>query len=558
MISKITLKFGSTPESKKLEIQATPITIFVGPNNSGKSKILKEIYSFCREGHEDTQDVILDGIDFMNVDTEFGEKALRKLTLKPNPQEIISPGWRVIGGFSERAHIYEKDFLSIFDNINVNKNAFCRQYLRYNTIFLDGQSRMQLINNQPAGDLLSAPQNSLSLLFRDDEKRKEVRRILYDAFKRYFVVDPTNLGTLKMKFSDTAPENDLMERGIHKEAIDFHAKGDDITNLSDGVKAFTGIITQVVAGDPMVLMIDEPEAFLHPSLSYKLGKEVSLSASNTNKKIFISTHSANFIMGCIQSGVPINIVRLTYLHGTPTARILPSENILKLMRNPLLRSTGVLEGLFFESVMVTESDSDRAFYQEINERLLRYDADSGVPNCLFINAQNKQTVHHIIKPLRELGIPVAAIVDIDVLKEGGTVWGNFLRGGFIPELTLDSLNSVRNNIKRKFDELNINMKTQGGISALPKSECEAATNLINQLSEYGLFVIKNGELESWLKELEIGGHGSKWLVDIFEKMGENPDSDEYIKPREGDVWEFIKIVGQWLLDPNRKGIPQVD
>lgn len=558
MISKITLKFGSAPESGKLEIQATPITVFVGPNNSGKSKMLKEIYSFCREGQEDTQDVILDGIDFMKVDTEFGKEALRKLTLQPNPQEISPPGYRYIGDFSERTQIYEEGFLSIFDNINLRKNEFCRHYLRYNTLFLDGQSRMQLINNQIAGDLLSAPQNSLSLLFRDDKKRKEVRRILYDAFKRYFVVDPTNLGTLKMKFSDTAPENDIMERGIHQEALDFHAKGDDITNLSDGVKAFTGIITQVVAGDPMVLMIDEPEAFLHPSLSYKLGKEISLSASNTNKKIFISTHSANFIMGCIQSGVPINIVRLTYLHGTPTARILPSENILKLMRNPLLRSTGVLEGVFFESVMVTESDSDRAFYQEINERLLRYDPDSGIPNCLFINAQNKQTVHHIIKPLRELGIPVAAIVDIDALKEGGAVWGNFLRGGFVPELTLDSLNSVRNNIKRKFEEININMKTQGGISALPTSEREAANNLINQLSEYGLFIIKNGELESWLKELEIGGHGSKWLVDIFEKMGENPDSEEYMKPRDGDVWGFIKIVGDWLLDPNRKGIPKND
>jgi hypothetical protein len=37
------------------------------------------------------------------------------------------------------------------------------------------------------------------------------------------------------------------------------------------------------------------------------------------------------------------------------------------MRNPLLRSTGVLSGLFYEFVIVTEADADRAFYQEIND-----------------------------------------------------------------------------------------------------------------------------------------------------------------------------------------------
>lgn len=554
MISKIKLKFGASSESNNLEINTTPITVFVGPNNSGKSKLLREIFSYCREGYSNTQDLILEDIEFINTDQEFGSKILSRMSKKPFPQETIPPGNIIVGDFSERTQVNEQGFLSIFSNSNGRKNEFCRHFLRYNSLFLDGQSRMQLINSQPAGDLQGPPQNSLSLLFRDDDRRKEVRRILYDAFKRYFVIDPTNLGTLKMKFTDIEPVNDMLERGIHQEAVEFHSKGDDITQLSDGVKTFTGIITQVIAGDPYVLMIDEPEAFLHPSLSFKLGKEISLSAANTNKNIFVSTHSANFIMGCIHSGVPVNIVRLTYLHGVPTARILPSDNLLTLMRNPLLRSTGVIEGIFYESVIVTESDSDRAFYQEINERLLKFKPSYGIHNCLFINAQNKQTVHQIIRPLRELGIPAATIVDIDVLKEGGTVWANFLKGGFVPEISYESFGNLRNSIKRKFDELNINMKTQGGISALPVDIQEGADNLLDQLREYGLFVIKNGELESWLKNLEVSGHGSKWLIDIFEKMGENPELEEYIKPTESDVWMFVKTIGNWLLNPNRKGI----
>lgn len=41
------------------------------------------------------------------------------------------------------------------------------------------------------------------------------------------------------------------------------------------------------------------------------------------------------------------------------------------MQNPLLRSIGVFNALFYNAVVVTEADADRAFYQEINERLLK-------------------------------------------------------------------------------------------------------------------------------------------------------------------------------------------
>jgi len=65
----------------------------------------------------------------------------------------------------------------------------------------------------------------------------------------------------------------------------------------------------------------------------------------------------------------VNIVRLTYKSDVATARLLPGENILRLMRNTLLRSAKILDGLFNDYVIVTEADADRAFYQEINERL---------------------------------------------------------------------------------------------------------------------------------------------------------------------------------------------
>jgi hypothetical protein len=277
-------------------------------------------------------------------------------------------------------------------NPNGQKNNFCRYYLSFKTLKLDALNRISLINQQPLGDLQSSPSNNLAILFADDEKRIEVRRIIEDAFGLYFVLDPTNAGQLRIRLSKTAPANHQVERGLHKEAVDFHKEALEITLASDGVKAFTGIITSIVAGSPKVTILDEPEAFLHPSLSFKLGKEIGSSAKIDLNRLFVSTHSSNFLMGCIQSGASINIVRLTYSNDVGTARLLDKEKISTLMKDPLLRSTGVLNALFYKHVIVTEGDSDRAFYQEVNERLLEFDSEKGVDNCLFINAVGKDTI----------------------------------------------------------------------------------------------------------------------------------------------------------------------
>ncbi|EXE76230.1 hypothetical protein [Acinetobacter sp. 1578804] len=158
-------------------------------------------------------------------------------------------------------------------------------------------------------------------------------------------------------------------------------------------------------------------------------------------------------------------------------------------------------------------------------------------------------------PLRELGIPVAGIVDIDILKEGGSVWGEFLESGYLPELEKNALAHTRQAIKQKFDQSGQNMKRDGGINILTGSDREALSNLFEKLAEYGLFVVPYGELESWLKELNISGHGPNWLIGIFEAMGEDPSSHSYIKPKEEDVWAFITSIRNWFLNSIRKGIP---
>jgi ABC-type cobalamin/Fe3+-siderophores transport system ATPase subunit len=555
VITAFQLKFGRALGVLATPIVTTPVTVFVGPNNSGKSKVLREIEQYCRNGEKDASAVILDNLTFSGLAADEASQAIEHIKQPPNPGDSVHVDHIFVGSRYGRQQVPLSSLTQYIQNPSANLSAFCQWFFKHSTLILDGRNRINLVSEQSAGDLQQPPQSSLQVLFRDDAKRREVRRIVLEAFGSHFVIDPTSLGQLRIRLSLQPPVSDMQERGIHAAAVQFHSNAQLIEQASDGVKAFTGIITEVMAGDPRALLIDEPEAFLHPSLASKLGYEVSRAALSSDKRVFASTHSPTFVMGCIQSGAPVNIIRLTYREGVATARVLPSNEILELMRNPLLRSTGVLSGLFYEFVVVTESDADRAFYQEVNERLLRFKPEWGIPNCLFINAQNKQTIQTIIRPLRQLGIPAAGIVDIDVLKEGGTNWNNLLSSANVPAIAHGSLATMRSAVKQAMDNTGQDMKRGGGVAILQQAEQEAALNLLEQLAEYGIFVVPGGELESWLNQLGASSHGSSWLISVFEKMGEDPEALDYLRPSSGDVWSFIQSLKTWLIDSSRKGIP---
>lgn len=555
MIDHLKLKFGSSVGQPPLSFDVTAVTVFVGPNYSGKSRVITEIAQKCMNGEPSPGDVILDELTFKPFDLPQAELTADHLSHAPRPNEVVQAGHFLVGRRGSRRQLHRPQFLQALQDPNnpAFRAYFAQNYLVDETLMLDGPNRIGLVNDQAGGDLHLPAVTSHQQLFRDDGLRGRLSDIVRQALGSYVVIDPTNLGQLRLRLSKVPPASPALERGLEQASIEFHAAATHIAEASDGAKAFVGIITQILAGNPEILLIDEPEAFLHPALAFTLGKEVGRSLAGSAKQMFVSTHSPQFVMGCIQSGVPINVVRLTYRDGIATARLLPSDELVQLMRNPLLRSTGVISALFYESVVVTEADPDRAFYQEVNERLLRQ--GRGIPNCIFLNAQNKQTIPTIVGPLRRLGIPAAAIYDIDFVKDGGGVATRFMAAAGIPELAQQGLTTTRAAIAGKLNDSDPKYKTCGGVDVLSEEDRAAADDYFDQLDSYGAFVVRRGELESWLNELGISGHGPSWLIAMFERLGEDPAATDYVQPGKDEVWHFLDRVGRWLSDPNRKGIP---
>jgi hypothetical protein len=290
--------------------------------------------------------------------------------------------------------------------------------------------------------------------------------------------------------------------------------------MSDGVKAYTGILVSALSTELKVILFDEPDAFLHPPLARRLGSALATVASERSGNVFAATHDANFLWGCIHSGKPVNIVRLSYKNEQGSATMLTAEAVRPLMRDALLRSTRVLDALFHQGAVVCEADRDRVFYKQINEPLLRA-GRVGAADALFLNAQNKQTIRRIVGPLRNMGIPAAAIVDLDMVEKGDADdLKELMKACHVPDGLVKSLGGMRGEVKAAFDSKGLKAK-KAGISGLDAGDRQTAATLLADLRRSGIFLTPAGEVERWLPSLEIasGNDAQKqeWLVKVLTK-----------------------------------------
>jgi hypothetical protein len=181
----------------------------------------------------------------------------------------------------------------------------------------------------------------------------------------------------------------------------------------------------------------------------------------------------------------------------------------------------------------------------------------GIQSCLFLNAQNKQTIHEILGPLRELGIPCAAIVDVDMIDSSHS-WTTLFKAAHVPDASIASMNINRDRCYKILKPIS-DYKKKGGINLLTGQDKAASVDLFDAGDQYGIFVIRHGELENWLaKHGPIVGKGPEWLINAFEKMGDDPSSENYIRPASNDVWAFIDKIKAWFENPGRKGIPSIE
>jgi predicted ATPase len=91
MINFVRVNFGSSPTAVPLALDPRPITVFVGPNNSGKSLALREIETWCKAGPQQQRKIVAE----IDVDLPDAEQALTELEpFKRRPGVVRNLGRR--------------------------------------------------------------------------------------------------------------------------------------------------------------------------------------------------------------------------------------------------------------------------------------------------------------------------------------------------------------------------------------------------------------------------------------------------------------------------------
>jgi len=562
MLEKITLKSSSSATRPATAFNPGAVTVLVGPNNSGKTLFLQEVEPMLSQPTQTGTRIIGQVVakkvpdkavaDLIaargQVNLEREQRTNREAEVEVATVNRLRPqGGGAIGG--EQFSFRKVDgawSLGGADETNRLAVLF--------TLLLDGRTRLALLDQKQTSSTYAPPPDHLAVLFREHVVRRELARLTHDAFGEYLTIDATSMQYLSVQLSRSKPPDDpeLEISPTHPVSRAFHKGARPIGQFSDGVKAYIGILAAVIATEFRLILIDEPEAFLHPMLSQRLGRHLGEIAKQRDGGIIAATHDADFLMGAVQSGAPVTVVRLTYSADTATSRVLEHVQLKELMMDPLLRSTGVLRALFHAGAVVCEADADRAFYQECNERLLTFDRPTAAADTLFLGLNGKDVIHRVVAPLRAMGIPAAALVDVDILKKDALI--RLLKAACVPPGELPQFEQQLDNAQQEFVAAGVDPDADG-LKKIAGKLPPAALALLAEAAKYGVFVVPVGEVENWLPGLGVTVRKKRWLPAIFAAMKDDPAVPGYVKPGADDVWQFLRSIAAWIGNPARLGIP---
>jgi hypothetical protein len=302
-----------------------------------------------------------------------------------------------------------------------------------------------------------------------------------------------------------------------------------------------------------------------------------LRAKNTpnTRQIFIATHSEDFLKGLLDAdNENVKIVRIDRVENINHIHLLKSEDIKKFWKDPILRYSNILSGLFHSKVVLCESDSDCRFYQSIMNAI--YDGEHDIsPDILFTHCGGKQRLKTVISALRAINVKTIVICDIDALNDKdifidisrslGINWSIIESDWNIidtyvksqrPQLNKDEVINEINTIIKSIDpsETILPQKIAEGISKVIKKSSawskiketgyryftgeayNSFEKINNECHKNGLFIVSVGELESFNKA--VFAHGPRWVNEVLETC--NLKKDDSLKEARDFVACFLK------------------
>jgi predicted ATPase len=531
-IQSLLLNNGTT-----IALDKNSVVVFVGPNNSGKSRILSEIYGTIVHPYNFTINFIVKEIQFGKQGDENDLLERFKNNLSVNKEYVLSPH-----------AINEQTLKNLWAEPSFNTYQINGGFTKK----LDTADRLHLVTPPANIDFLnSLPVHPIHHLYKDDKLEKKFSGYFKQAFGEDVIVNhgagsqiPLHIGLRP----ETTLEKDRLSREYQEELRTLNVLHDQ----GDGMKSFAGVLLSLMVQDFSINIVDEPEAFLHPPQAKLLGQMVAKEIGN-DKQLFLATHSADFLKGLLEnSGERLVVIRIQRNGKVNKLNILDNASIKELWNDPLLKHSNILDGLFHSKVVLCESDGDCQFFSALTDAI--YEAEGKTsPDILFVQSGGKARFPVVIKALKKMEVPLTIIGDFDwyhneyplrtVYEETGGAWDDIKDDFKIvksaiekrkPDLEVKDLKEAIENIftdvkgnimpDEKIKEIQKELKKaspwsqakSSGKAYLPGGDETKAFNRVQQkIQEKKIYILEVGEMESFDKT--VGGHGPKWVNEVLSK-----------------------------------------
>lgn len=532
-----------------LPLNKNDITVFVGPNNSGKSQSLRDIYNKCER--TDQKSVVVRDIALKTSTKELNE-LLDKVAVKNNS-------------------VYYYLNRAIFESSFSDTTRF-RSYRDVFVSFLQTEQRLSYCRPQSNINKGEAITHPMQFLIEDRNYRNKLSSLFEKAFQNKLYCYPRgkDISIRVGQIEDTIVSGNRLD--VSDSVMEEISNLPHIENQGDGMKSFVSILLSLGLDYKRIHLFDEPESFLHQAQARIMGRMIGEELKN-NQQAFVSTHSTDFIKGLLEKAESrIKIVRITRRGDTNSFHILDNGKIQDICNDEMLKHTNVMEGLFSNKVIVCESDVDCLLYSNVEEYMLNMEGKYS--DSLFLYTGGKSSFRKTLSAIKGLGIEYRAVLDLDALNDETLIKSNYevcggdwerdvkteykqlvkwideqsgtsltkeaarhILNNAIDKCTNDSLspNDIKN-IKSSLKNSPIwdSIKRVGRKAISDPSIVLCFDSVLSKLRSKNIFLIPSGEIESFFPDIE--GHSHGWLQKVFKS---HPSLDD---PAYDAVKDFIKLL----------------
>lgn len=542
------------------------ITLFVGPNNAGKSQTLRDLIGLIGS----PQSYIGRAVSDISV-AKTGSNTDFMNWVQANVASFRDASGQIIWNVGDYGRVPLGNLSEAWDN---NRLQHIGSLLVYHA---DASSRLGAGSSVPNVNFSAEPATQpLQRAYLNGQIEKDLKAASKAAFGIEVGVDRFAGSTISLRVGDI-PTFDH-EDGIP--AADYLTALRGLPLLEeqgDGMRSYLGLLLHLFAGAHQITLVDEPEAFLHPPQARLLGNTLASRASES-QQIFMATHSVDILQGVLDSGAPTTIARITRDGNQNHVAVLDPDQVKTFWSDPLLRYSNLLDGLFHDAVILCEGDADCRYYNSVLDSMVdsgEVEQEGRLPQLLFSHCGGKARISSVVTSLRAAAIPTVIIADFDILNDAALLervvvaqGGDFdgmhsawavLNGALTSDAKAVSRLAIREALISALDSspgATIDKKEagtlrgiikiesgwdkikRGGISAVPGGDAYAAAeSLLKALEAVGILVVPVGELERFVPS--VSGHGPPWVTEVHNSK---LHADVTNRPPRDFVRKIIKAV----------------